>query len=185
MNGLRRRLVLAAPVVLLQARTAPAQDTAKAPAEVLAEVPGARLQGSGRLRFLGLLVYDARLWAGSTPVGETWSSAPFALELVYGRTLQGKLISERSLTEMRRQGDIAPELAQRWLEQLQALVPDVQEGDRITGVNRPGQSARFFLNGKLRGEVADADFARVFFGIWLSPRTSEPALRSSLLGSKP
>jgi hypothetical protein len=39
----------------------------------------------------------------------------------------------------------------------------------------------FLLNGRPLGEVRDPDFARVFFGIWLSPRTSEPALREALL----
>jgi len=32
------------------------------------------------------------------------------------------------------------------------------------------------------GEVKDAEFARRFFGIWLAPSTSEPALRQTLLG---
>jgi Chalcone isomerase-like len=65
------------------------------------------------------------------------------------------------------------------------LFPDVRGGDRLTGVQRPGQAARFFLNGVLRGEVPDADFTRLFFGIWLSPRTSEPRLRAQLLGGTP
>ena len=33
------------------------------PAEVAAELPGAKLQGSGRLRYFGLRIYEARLWA--------------------------------------------------------------------------------------------------------------------------
>jgi hypothetical protein len=40
------------------------------PAEVAAALPGARMQGSARLRFLGLSVYDARLWSGPTLVTE-------------------------------------------------------------------------------------------------------------------
>jgi hypothetical protein len=52
-------------------------------------------------------------------------------------------------------------------------------------LQRPGEAAVFWLNGRLRGEIRDAEFARRFFGIWLSPRTSEPALRSALLGSAP
>ena len=35
----------------------------------------------------------------------------------------------------------------------------------------------------LRSELRDADFTRRFFGIWLSPQTSEPKLRQSLLGT--
>jgi hypothetical protein len=40
---------------------------------------------------------------------------------------------------------------------------------------------RFLLNGKPFGEVRDAEFSSLFFGIWLSPGTSEPAMRQSLL----
>lgn len=63
--------------------------------------------------------------------------------------------------------------------------PDVKEGDRLTGVHRPGEAARFHFNGASVGELRDAEFARLFFGIWLSPRTSEPALRDALLGTAP
>jgi hypothetical protein len=44
--------------------------------------------------------------------------------------------------------------------------------------------ARFWLNGQPRGELRDAEFTRLFFGIWLSPRTSQPRLREALLGSR-
>jgi hypothetical protein len=38
---------------------------------------------------------------------------------------------------------------------------------------------------RFTGEIRDAAFARLFFAVWLSPRTSEPALRSALLGKRP
>ncbi len=60
--------------------------------------------------------------------------------------------------------------------------PDIVKGDRITGVFEPGVTAKFFFNGQPRGEIRDADFALRFFGIWLSPKTSEPKLRDALLG---
>ena len=62
------------------------------------------------------------------------------------------------------------------------MFPDVAEGDRISGVHKPGQAARFHVNGRYAGELADGEFARLFFGVWLSPQTSEPALRDALLG---
>jgi hypothetical protein len=149
-----------------------------------AALPAARLQGNARMRFLGMAIYEARLWAGAAAVPQSgdWSAVPFAIELNYARTLWGSMIADRSLTEMRRQGDLAPEVAERWLGTMKALFPDVQEGDRLTGVHTPGQGARFFLNGAPRGTPQDETFSRVFFGIWLSPKTSEPALRSALLG---
>ena len=83
---------------------------------------------------------------------------------------------------MKRSGAIADEKAQRWLELMKQTFPDVNKGDRITGVQRPQEAARFFFNSTLRGELRDADFTRRFFGIWLAPQTSEPRLRESLLG---
>jgi hypothetical protein len=155
-----------------------------APAEVTAEITGARLLGSGTLRFMGLRVYDARLWAGVAAPGPDWQAAPFALELQYLRNLKGSAIAERSLKEMERQGEISAVDGERWLGNMQQLFPDVKPGDRITGVNLPGVGARFFLNGQARGELREVAFARLFFGIWLSPRTSEPAMREQLLGLK-
>ena len=178
---LSRRSLLAAALLLGGAARVQA---ASAPAEVRAALPQARLQGSGLMRFFGLRVYAARLWTGANPVAAGWAAVPFALELEYARELKGAEIAERSLVEMQRQGEIAPATAQRWLALMKQIFPDVKDGDRITGIHEPGQGARFFLNGHARGApVADEDFSRVFFGIWLSPRSSEPELRAALLGS--
>lgn len=180
---MRRRAFVVAPLAVLG--TAAVRAQAAPPPEVASELPGARLQGGGRMRFMGFRVYDARLWTGAQRAGADWASVPLALELEYARHLVGTRIAERSLDEMRRQAEIGAEPAARWLATMKTLFPDVDEGDRITGVQRPGEGARFFFNGALRGEVRDPEFARLFFGIWLSPRTSEPALREALLGARP
>ena len=153
-----------------------------APAELTAELPGARLQGQGRLRFMGLRIYEARLWIAAPGLGVDWALSPLALELLYARGLDGSRIAERSLAEMQRQGEIEAGKAARWLAAMKQIFPDVQAGERLTGVHLPGLGARFFVNGQLKGDVRDAEFARLFFGIWLSPRTSEPSLRDALLG---
>jgi Chalcone isomerase-like len=160
-------------------------DSPSPPAEVQAELPGARLQGQGRLRFFGLHVYDIRLWSPAALRPDDLLRSSTALEIEYARPLLGQLIAERSLAEMQRVGDFSPDDGKRWLAQMKRLFPDVQSGDRITGVHRPGEGARFHVNGRFAGEVSDPSFARLFFSIWLSPRTSEPQLRSALLGSSP
>jgi hypothetical protein len=156
---------------------------AQSPPELVGLWPAVQLQGEGRLRFLGLLVYGARLWAPApTLTADDWPQRDFALELTYARALVGRQIAERSLQEMRRTGPLPDDEGERWLEAMTALFPDVREGDRITGVHRPEQEARFFVNGRPRGAVRDGGFARRFFGIWLAPQTSQPQLRSALLG---
>ncbi len=170
---------------LLWASNASSADARTAPPEITTELPGARLQGEGQLRFFGMAVYRARLW-----VNEDFDTAqpthhPLALELIYSRRLTGRLIAERSLTEMRRSGEVSNEQAERWLAAMTEAFPDVQAGDRITGINHPGRTARFQVNGRFKAEIADPVFAQRFFGIWLSPQSSEPALRQQLLGNPP
>ncbi len=172
-----RRALLLAPLWPL----AGAQAQPSAPAEVATQLPGARLLGQGRLSYFGLPIYDARLWVTEAFAVSHFGAHPIALELEYARALMGTLIAERSLDEMKRVGGISEDQGQRWLASMSQAFPDVTRGDRLTGLHRPGEAALYFLNGKPRGEVRDADFARRFFGIWLSAQTSEPKLRAALL----
>ncbi len=175
----RRALLAALPLLALESARASVHAP---PPELLQHLPGAQLQGQGRFRFLGLAVYDARLWASGPALPGDWAAAPLALELAYARSFKGAQIAERSLQEMRRVGDVPEARGAQWLAQMKALFPDVKEGDRLMGLHLPGQGARFFANGQLRGELRDTEFARLFFGIWLSEKTPEPALRDALLG---
>jgi len=154
------------------------------PTELTRELPGARLHGQAELRFFGLAVYTIRLWSTEPPSRwrADWSTAPLALEVRYARSFEGRRIAERSLDEMRRQGDLSAEQASRWLDAMVSAFPDVRAGDRITGVQQPDTATVFYANGRRVARIDDPAFSRRFFGIWLSPRTSEPALRARLLG---
>jgi hypothetical protein len=181
MQPSRRILLIALTCAVFGPARVMAQAASPAP-EVTAEVNAAKLLGQGKLTYFGMHVYDARLWVQDGFKAAEFVRVPLALELEYARTLYGKLIAERSLDEMKRGGDVTEAKASEWLGQMKTLFTDVNKGDRITGVQVPGVATRIFINGKLRGEVRDAEFTRLFFGIWLSPRTSEPKLRDALLG---
>lgn len=183
----RDALRLGATALASLAGVAQAADTpssAAAPAELLSALPGAQALGSARMRFFGLDIYEARLWVGSGFNPAAYASSPFALELSYARSLSGRLIAERSLKEMRRQGSFSAQQEQAWLEAMVQAFPDVRQGDRITGLHTPASGARFWFNGQERTPVRDADFSRFFFGIWLSQASSEPQMRAQLLGQK-
>jgi len=154
-----------------------------AQSQVPPELAGMSPRGTGRMRFVGLRVYDIKLWAPE-PLGADWTQQVLALELTYARSLKGSLIAERSLKEMRRQGDIAEPKAKAWLAAMTSAFPDVNENDRLVGRYVPGEPARFFFNGQARPGQLDAEGSRWFFGIWLSPQTSEAALRTQLLGGQ-
>jgi len=152
-----------------------------APPELQATLPQATLSGQATLTFWGLQVYQASLWVAPGFEVSAYDKSSFALELAYRRDLKGGDIARRSMAEMRRQMPLDAAQQARWETQMRALFPDVTAGDRITGVHLPGTGARFWFNGRLLGDIRDSNFAKLFFGIWLAPQTSEPELRQALL----
>ena len=146
------------------------------------QLTGGRLQGEATLRFIGMRIYHARLWTLPDFRSEKFGEQPLLLELDYLRDFKGSAIAERSLQEMRRVGHVSEAQALRWLEQMQRIFPDVKAGDRLTGQLLPGQGAAFWHNGRPIGRIPEAEYASLFFGIWLSPGTSEPDMRLALLG---
>lgn len=183
----RRRALCAALISLpwtlmatTSALSAPAAPPV-APEELRELLPDARLQGSGVLRFFGLRVYEARLWTAPTFQPEDYAAQRLGLVLSYDRRLEGAAIAERSIAEMRRVGSFTEAQAQQWLTLMKQAFPDVQPGDRLLGWHDGQGLVRFFYNGRLTVETRDKRYAQLFFGIWLAPQSSAPALRQSLL----
>jgi len=160
-------------------------EDAAAPAFVHGVLPDATLLGGGQMRFLGLRIYDARLWAGAQFEAADFAAYPLALELRYHRAFTGAAIAQRSIEEIGRQGALTPTQAERWQVALASVLPDVQPGDRLTGLYEPGRGMRLWRGQTALRAIDDAELARRFFGIWLSPRTSEPGLRRALLARTP
>ena len=140
-------------------------------------VPSAQKIGEGQLRRWGFLVYDATLWSTT---GRFEPDQPFALSLTYARSISRDQIVDASLDQMRELGvdvDQHPE----WAQALREVFVDVNEGDTLTGVHRPGEGAVFFAGDRLTGQI-DQDLSQAFFAIWLDPDTTAPDLRLALLG---
>ena len=135
-----------------------------------------RQWGRGEMTWFGFSIYRATLWvAGDDP-----ASAPSALQLDYHRDIPSERLVQTSIDEMRRLGADETQL-RAWEAELKRVFPDVKEGDSIVGVHLPGRAARFYYRGVPSGEVADPEFARRFFGIWLDPKSRSPELRAALL----
>ena len=142
-------------------------------------VPEAELVGEARLKFLFWNVYDAKLHAKNG----TWSSdAPFALSLKYLRDLSGEDIAKRSIDEIRLQGFNDEDTLASWHEILQGFIPDVSETSTIIGIQTEKSATVLYHNNQLIGQVDDPLFTLWFFSIWLSEKTSEPAMRRKLIG---
>ncbi len=172
---------LCAPSMLSAQEPGPGSTASAALPELAAELPAMQWAGNARMRYFTFNVYDASLWVAPGFSASRYAQSVFALQLRYLRNLDGHAIAQRSLAEMRKAASLTPAQEQRWLAAMQDAFPDVKTGDRLTGLHQPGVGARFWLNGAIRAVVADPEFSRAFFGIWLSESTSEPRLRAALL----
>jgi hypothetical protein len=141
------------------------------------------LAGSSTLRFLGMRIYEAKLRVAPSFKSSSYHQHALELTLEYARTLEGRLIAERSLVEMKQLAPIEAEKGKRWLAFMQTAFPNVRAGDRITGHHDGKGRVAFSCNGQTNGELDDPEFAHLFFGIWLDPKTSQPEMRRALLGS--
>ena len=149
---------------------------AREPLELPGQFSSAKLQGSGRLTWWGLHIYDAAFYR----VGSL-SSPEFALNLRYQKSFSGISIANRSVEEMRRIG-VPDAQATLWGRELSAFLPNVESGQTLTAVYSPKQGTTFYHDRKQIAQIPGADFSKAFFGIWLDPKTSAPQLRSELLG---
>lgn len=164
-------------LLLICALTASANNL---PAPITRDVSGLSVRGEAVMRFFGMKVYDVRLWTQMRPF--TYAD-PFAIELMYDMALKGKDIADRSVKEMRAQGYNDEAKLRRWGDEMTKIFPDIQQGDTLIGVSIPGTEARFYNREKLIASVPDPEFAKAFFDIWLSEKSSEPKLRLKLLGA--
>ncbi len=180
--------ILCCALLIAASQTVPARAAdahpAGAPPTVVSAIPQARLLGQAVLRWFGLRIYEARLWAGMTGLDPArYEQAAFALDLLYARALEGAAIAQASHKEIARMGFGSPDQRAGWLDAMARIFPDVRPGDRITGVNRPERGVAFFRNDQPIGAIEEPGFARAFFAIWLDHRTQAPEVRAALLGS--
>jgi hypothetical protein len=152
-----------------------------APAEVASVIHAATPYGSGKYSVLFITAYDTELWTDAPQ----WSmTTPFALTLRYHIGFSSDYLLNRTLREMR---GVDPKLSDADIaryKKAMAFFAPASSGDEMTMLYEPGQPVKFFKNGSPTGEVSEPGFAQDFFGVWLSPNTSEPDLRKSLLNLK-
>ncbi|GLP95057.1 chalcone isomerase family protein [Paraferrimonas sedimenticola] len=135
--------------------------------------------GSGEMRWWHFELYHAALYSESgTFEPSNW---PQALQITYSRDIAAEDLIDAT-DEQWEHLDVSREQRQQWLQELQQLWPDVQEGDQLTLLVESDGSHQFFHNGQVLGTVNDQQFASAFLDIWLSERSSEPELRQQLIG---
>jgi hypothetical protein len=176
-----RILLVLVPAGILTAaslKIAHASSGASLPPAVLQKAPALHQVGRGSQNYFGLRVYQVTLWAASN----RWKpEEPHALDLEANRAISTNQLTDAGMNEMTRLGIGSSQQRQAWRRELERVLPAVNRGDQVVVFCAPSHKTFFFYNGRERGEIDDPDFGTAFFGIWLDPRTNNPALRKSLL----
>lgn len=136
------------------------------------------LVGEGQLKWFGMTVYNARLYA---PGGAYQSNQPHAIEITYKFGFNSEQLARKTLEEIERLYGNLPDRS-ALLELFKSVFPDVARGDQIIAVHHPGRDVEFYAGDVLLGRIVDAELAEMFFAIWLDPRTRERKLRADMLG---
>jgi hypothetical protein len=170
---MQRNLFLLLAALVIYANSASATNV------IEASIPNASIVGHGTLSYVLWDVYEATLYA---PQGRWSPNRPFALSIKYHCAIDGKDIADRSVEEIRKQGFSDEIKLATWNEQMKSIFPDVKNGTILSAVYIPGKQTIFYEGDEPIGTIKGDDFGKLFFGIWLSEKTSEPDLRRALLG---
>ncbi len=138
-----------------------------------------QLVGQARLEVLFWSIYDSRLYTADGRYSD--GQRPLRLELEYLRDIEAADLVEQTRNEWQHLQLRAAE-KELWLQELARLWPDVREDDVLALEMSESGRSTFLLNGKPLGSIDDPQFGPNFLAIWLSPDTSRPELRRSLIG---
>ena len=157
----------------------------RVPGTVTAEGKTLKLNGAGlRKKFL-FKVYVAALYV-ETPSRDgaavISSSEVKRMRLSVLRSLKGSQVSE-AISEgfSRNSKDQMPRLQDR-LKKLEAMIPDVKEGDDIAFTWVGDKGTEVTVRGTDRGTIEGRDFADALFSVWLGPNPVQEDLKKALLG---
>lgn len=105
------------------------------------------------------------------------------LTLHFVREVSASDIREAMTTGFSSNGGNTPALRQR-LQQLNALLPNMQEGGRLIFTYIPGTGLQVQVGPRVKGTITGEDFARVFFSIWFGASPPNAGLKTGLLGGQ-
>lgn len=130
-------------------------------------------RGEATFRWLGLPVYDARLF---TYGGQALSwQQDFSLELTYQRRLTRENLTSSTQSEMQRLGFKSPAKPV-----LSGCFGDVKPGDKFYALTQGPDQIRFSLNGSKRCTLRHPDIRTGFMSIFLSQNSRSPGFSRRL-----
>ncbi|WP_299927075.1 hypothetical protein [uncultured Pelagimonas sp.] len=138
-------------------------------------LPGAEIRGQASLRYLGVKIYDAKLFTKGGSALD-WSQ-DFALELTYKRNLSQYDLVEATLREMSRMGNAMPIRTQ-----LETCYQAVAPGDRYLAISSGPDQLRFWRNDRAACTLSQKGIKTKFMEIFLGDNSRSRRFSRALLG---
>ena len=142
---------------------------------VINALSDARLRGEATFRFIGLPLYEARLFTKGGAALD-WKQ-DFGLELKYLRNLTQYDLVEGTIRELKRTGGAMPRR-----EKLERCYTDVRKGDRYAAVSSGPNRLDFWLNGKRICTLEHPRIKQSFMAIFLGNNTRSKSFTRKLKG---
>ncbi len=144
-----------------------------------------QLCSTALLRYLTIFKgYSAGLYMADCDARrEVLRDVPKRLDLSYFWAIDGEQFADAA-EELLAQSvpEVELERLRPRLDLLHRSYRSVQPGDRYTLTYLPGRGTELALNGESLATIEGADFARVYFGIWLGDRPIDASFRDALIG---
>jgi hypothetical protein len=136
--------------------------------------------GRGEISWLFMDIYQASLFSedGQYQPGQY----PQALTLRYQRDFSKEILLKATKHEWQKLA-VDENLYPQWLQQLSSLWPEIKDGDSLTFLVSRNGHGDFYHNDNWLGSIESPEFSDAFLAIWLSEHTSNPKLRSQLIGA--
>jgi len=138
-----------------------------------------KMIGQGEMSWLFIDLYHASLYSQTGKYHER--VYPQALKLVYQRDIDKDDLVSATKNEWQKLALDAGQY-QYWLTALTQLWPDIKKGDALAFMVAADGRGLFYHNNRLLGGINSKEFPSAFLSIWLSKKSSEPALRRQLIG---
>ena len=146
------------------------------------------LRGVSTFRYWGFRVYTGALYiptseaSSDTILGEI----PKKLVLRYHRSISVDQFVEKSEEILGKHPQLSLIKLRPFLSRMQSMYVPVEDGDAYAITYNPARGElRLFFNERLLGAITDPEFARAYFGIWVSNYSVSDDFTDELLGRNP
>ena len=137
-----------------------------------------QLIGQGSMSWFFIDLYDAELYSKTGQY--QLDQFPQALNITYQKNITKQDLLSATEKQWQQLG-VNEQQALQWLSTLNTLWPNIKKGDQLLFRVEMNGDGYFYHNQQPLGGIKDKQFSSAFLSIWLSPNTSEPALRKQLI----